>query len=48
MRDDVDADAVAALIVAASDGLQTQWLLDDAAPQHEALALLDGLLRPAE
>ncbi|MFJ4999547.1 TetR/AcrR family transcriptional regulator [Microbacterium sp. NPDC088619] len=47
MRDDVDADAVAALVVAASDGLQTQWLLDDTAPQHEALALLDRLLRPA-
>lgn len=47
MRDDVDADAVAALIVAASDGLQTQWLLDDSAPQQEALALLDRLLRPA-
>lgn len=47
MRDDVDAEAVAALVVAASDGLQTQWLLDDSAPQHEALALLDRLLRPA-
>ncbi|SEB54716.1 TetR/AcrR family transcriptional regulator [Microbacterium hydrocarbonoxydans] len=46
MRQDVDADAVAALVVAASDGLQTQWLLDDSAPQHEALALLDRLLRP--
>ncbi|MCS3443710.1 TetR/AcrR family transcriptional regulator [Microbacterium phyllosphaerae] len=46
MREDVDADAVAALVVAASDGLQTQWLLDDSAPQHEALALLDRLLRP--
>ena len=48
IRGDLDPDAVAALIVAASDGLQTQWLLDDAAPQHEALALLDRLLRPAE
>lgn len=47
LREDVDADAVAALVVAASDGLQTQWLLDDTAPQHEALALLDRLLRPA-
>ncbi|WP_435746334.1 TetR/AcrR family transcriptional regulator [Microbacterium sp. PMB16] len=47
IRDDVDPDAVAALVVAASDGLQTQWLLDDTAPQHEALALLDRLLRPA-
>lgn len=46
IREDVDADAVAALVVAASDGLQTQWLLDETAPQHEALALLDRLLRP--
>lgn len=46
IRSDADADAVAALVVAASDGLQTQWLLDDRAPQHEALALLDRLLRP--
>ena len=47
IRGDVDPDAVAALVVAASDGLQTQWLLDESAPQHEALALLDRLLRPA-
>lgn len=47
IREDVDPDAVAALVVAASDGLQTQWLLDESAPQHEALALLDRLLRPA-
>jgi len=46
LRDDVDPEAVAALVVAASDGLQTQWLLDDAAPQHEALAVLERLLRP--
>lgn len=47
LRRDADADAVAALVVAASDGLQTQWLLDETAPQHEALTLLDRLLRPA-
>lgn len=46
LRDDADPDAVAALVVAASDGLQTQWLLDETAPQHEALTLLDRLLRP--
>ncbi|WP_309102367.1 helix-turn-helix domain-containing protein [Microbacterium sp.] len=46
IRDDVDAEAVAALVIAASDGLQTQWLLDASAPQHEALALLENLLRP--
>ena len=36
--------AVAALVIAASDGLQTQWLLDADAPQDAALALLDQLL----
>ncbi|MBO9624882.1 MAG: TetR/AcrR family transcriptional regulator [Microbacterium sp.] len=45
IRGDVPADAVAALVIAASDGLQTQWLLDDAAPQHEALAALELMLR---
>lgn len=46
IRPDVDPVAVAALAVAASDGLQTQWLLDGDAPQEAALALLDGLLAP--
>ena len=46
IRDDADPEAVAALVIAASDGLQTQWLLDPDAPQHEALTLLDRLLRP--
>lgn len=44
LRADVDPDAVAALVIAASDGLQTQWLLDPGAPQDAALALLDVLL----
>lgn len=44
LRADVDPDAVAALVVAASDGLQTQWLLDAEAPQDAALALLEDLL----
>ncbi|WP_203581669.1 TetR/AcrR family transcriptional regulator [Microbacterium hibisci] len=44
IRADVDPVAVAALVIAASDGLQTQWLLDPDAPQHAALALLDQLL----
>jgi AcrR family transcriptional regulator len=44
MRPDVDPEAVAALVIAASDGLQTQWLLDPSAPQDAALALLDQLL----
>lgn len=44
IRADADPHAVAALVVAASDGLQTQWLLDGDAPQDEALALLEKLL----
>ncbi len=44
IRADVDPVAVAALVVAASDGLQTQWLLDPDAPQDAALSLLDQLL----
>ena len=44
IRADVDPMAAAALVVAASDGLQTQWLLDPDAPQDAALALLDQLL----
>ncbi|HET9872697.1 MAG TPA: helix-turn-helix domain-containing protein [Propionibacteriaceae bacterium] len=44
IRSDLDADQVAALVVAASDGLQTQWLLDPTVDQVGALALLDRLL----
>jgi AcrR family transcriptional regulator len=44
IRRDVDPHQVAALVVAASDGLQTQWLLDPDVDQVGALALLDRLL----
>ena len=44
IRADVDADQVAALVIAASDGLQTQWLLDPEVDQVGALAMLDRLL----
>lgn len=44
IRSDLDADQVAALVIAASDGLQTQWLLDPDVDQVGALALLDRLL----
>lgn len=43
-RSDVDAETVAALVIAASDGLQTQWLLEPAVDHVGALALLDRLL----
>ena len=45
IRPDLRADQVAALIIAASDGLQTQLLLDPDVDQVGALALLDDLLR---
>lgn len=46
MRKDVDPEVVASLVIAASDGLQTQWMLDDEVPQGEALDLLARLLAP--
>jgi len=48
IRADVDADVVAALVIAASDGLQTQWLLDPQVDQDAALTLLEALLAPTE
>ncbi len=44
LRADVPPDLVAALVIAASDGLQTQWLLDDAVDHEAALRLLGTLL----
>jgi AcrR family transcriptional regulator len=44
LRADVDPESVAALVIAASDGLQTQWLLDPSTPQDAALTLLEALL----
>lgn len=44
LRNDVEPELVAALVIAASDGLQTQWLLDDDVDHEGALALLDRLL----
>lgn len=46
VRSDVDADAVASLVIAASDGLQAQWMLDESVPQSGALELLERLLAP--
>jgi AcrR family transcriptional regulator len=47
LRPDVDPGQVAALVVAASDGLQTQWLLDPDVDQVGTLAMLDRLLGEA-
>ncbi len=44
LRADVDASLVAALVIAASDGLQTQWLLEPSLDHEAALAMLDLLL----
>lgn len=46
LREDAPPDLVAALVIAASDGLQTQWLLDPSVDHEAALALLDRLLAP--
>lgn len=44
IRDDLDPALVAALVIAASDGLQTQWLLDGEVDHEAALEMLDLLL----
>ncbi|WP_336626574.1 MULTISPECIES: TetR/AcrR family transcriptional regulator [unclassified Microbacterium] len=46
IRSDIDPQLAAALIIAASDGLQTQWLLEPSVDHEAALALLDHLLAP--
>ncbi len=47
MRQDVDPEVVASLVIAASDGLQTQWMLDENVPHGAALDLLARLLSPS-
>ncbi len=46
VRKDVDADAISALIVAASDGLQIQWLLEPSLRLQETLQAFATLLAP--
>lgn len=46
VRDDVDADDVAALLVAASDGLQIQWLLSPSIDLERTLETFTRLLAP--
>jgi AcrR family transcriptional regulator len=46
MRRDVDAAAMAALVIAASDGLQTQWLLEPDVDIARSLHLLERILAP--
>jgi len=44
IRADIAPQAVAALVIAASDGLQVQWLLDPAVNIEQSLRLLEDLL----
>ncbi|MFT4210998.1 MAG: helix-turn-helix domain-containing protein [Microbacterium sp.] len=44
LRGDLDPALVAALVIAASDGLQTQWLLDADVDHGAALEMLDRML----
>lgn len=46
IRADVDPAQIAALVIAASDGLQLQWLLDGEVDLEGALAAFETLLRP--
>ncbi|MET4583221.1 AcrR family transcriptional regulator [Conyzicola nivalis] len=46
VRADVEPEAMAALIIAASDGLQTQWLLEPKVDIAKSLALLNRILEP--
>ncbi|KAA9106343.1 TetR/AcrR family transcriptional regulator [Microbacterium rhizomatis] len=44
LREDLDPELVAALIIAASDGLQTQWLLDPTVDLEAGLGMLGVLI----
>jgi hypothetical protein len=46
VRDDVSLEDAAALLIAAMDGLSTQWLLDSDVDMHGGMALYEQLLRP--
>lgn len=45
IRDDVSADHLAALLIAASDGLQIQWLLDESVGLSDTLGTFGRLLQ---
>ena len=47
MPADIDPQAAASLVIAASDGLQLQWLLDPSIDITRSLAILEGIFRPA-
>ena len=46
VRDDVDAEDLASVLIASSDGLQIQWLLDPDVGIERTLRVFSALLRP--
>lgn len=46
VREDFDVNKLAALLVAASDGLQTQWLLDTGVDLEGSLGMFEEILKP--
>jgi AcrR family transcriptional regulator len=46
IRADLDADGVASLLIAASDGLQIQWLLEPGVDLETTLEMFGPMLRP--
>jgi TetR/AcrR family transcriptional regulator, transcriptional repressor of aconitase len=44
VRDDISVEDAAALVIAACDGLATQWLIDPRVDMRAAMHLLDRLL----
>jgi AcrR family transcriptional regulator len=46
VRDDIPLDVAAKLLIAALDGLSTQWLLDPEVDMYDGMTLLEELLAP--
>jgi AcrR family transcriptional regulator len=46
IRADLDADGIASLLIAASDGLQIQWLLEPGVDLEKTLEMFGPMLRP--
>src|SRR5690606_13313858 len=46
VRDDIDAETLATMLIAISDGVQTQWLLDPSIDLLRTLTLATALLAP--
>jgi AcrR family transcriptional regulator len=47
VRTDIPLETAASLVIAAMDGLSTQWLLESEVSMHEGMVLLEQLLRPS-